>query len=342
MPFSLFLRGSIWYLKISEKGHIRWKSTGMTNKVDAQKFLIDFKLQKLKKPTKTPTTIKHSDQCLLSAFAKDCLMWSSSNHTCGSTDLMRWTLKNMIRVLGDIPIASINQLLIDRFKSVRMSEVKPVTVNIELRTLRSAFFQAKRWGLLQEVPISGKNLIKVPSDTVALSENDVEQLINSISDSWLRSLVIMAVHTGLRRNELCRLTWSDFDSVRGLLTIHESKSGKARCIPVSSTVVKMLEQLPKTCEYIFTQDGSHPLKGTWVTHAFKKWCRKLGFSEKVHFHTLRHTCASIMVRNGVSLYHASKVLGHSSVVVTEKYYAHMGVEDLRSAVNVVGSRISTI
>ncbi len=341
MAVSLFLRKSgIWYLKISNLGKITWKSTGTKDRKAARACLLQYSQQQV---TTKSSVSKNSDRSALtlSEFTAECMRWSLTNHRKSTTVMFRATLANFRRIVGDLPITDITLRNVDQFKAKRLTEVNSTSVNIELRTLRSALHQAKKWGLISEVPITGKNLLKVPSDTIALSESEVKQLLDSIQEPWLRSIVLVAVYTGLRRNELCRLTWSDFDESRGLLTVHESKAGKARCIPLSEGVTQILVSIPKTSDRIFTLDGKQPVQGSWVSHLFKRYCRKLGFSEKIHFHTLRHTCASIMVRNGVSLFHASKVLGHSSVVVTEKFYAHMGVEDLRSAVNVVGQLLQS-
>ncbi len=278
----------------------------------------------------------------LTVFRDECLSWSRSNHRPGTTTIYGNTFRNLLDIFGDIPIAKINERLIEQFKAARLISVKPVSVNVELRAIRSALNQAKRWELIDRVPITGKHLIKVPCDTIALSETEVNRLLDAILEPWFKAMVLLAVHTGLRRSEICRLIWNDYDSIRGLLTVHESKAGKSRCIPVSESVRVALKQLPQTSQYIFSINGEHMIGSSWVTHLFKRYCRKLGFSEKIHFHTLRHTCASIMVANGVSLYHASKVLGHSSVVVTEKFYAHISVEDLRGAVATIDRQLGSL
>ncbi len=300
-----------------------------------------FNYSQRRKKRHSGSVISTIESVTLSSFICECLSWSRSNHRPGTTTIYRNTFRNLIDIFGDIPIVKITERLIEQYKAARLTSVKPVSVNVELRAIRSALNQAKRWELINKVPISGKHLIKVPSDTVALSEIEVNRLLEAIQEPWFKAMVLLAVHTGLRRNEICRLTWNDYDDVRGLFTVHESKAGKSRCIPVSESVCVVLEQLPHTSQYIFSIDREHMIGSSWVTHLFKRYCRKLGLSEKIHFHTLRHTCASIMVANGVSLYHASKVLGHSSVVVTEKFYAHISVEDLRGAVEIIDRQLGS-
>jgi site-specific recombinase XerD len=83
-------------------------------------------------------------------------------------------------------------------------------------------------------------------------------------------------------------------------------------------------------EYVFTLNGKKILDG-WVSHAFKKAVRKAGVDSRLHFHSLRHTFATWLVQNGVGIYEVQKLLGHSSVAVTQ-VYAHLAPSELHGAV----------
>ena len=69
-----------------------------------------------------------------------------------------------------------------------------------------------------------------------------------------------------------------------------------------------------------------------VAKVFKKYAKKAALSEQVHFHSLRHTFASWLVQDGVSLYAVQKRLGHSSISVTQ-VYSHLQPEQLHETVN---------
>jgi len=85
------------------------------------------------------------------------------------------------------------------------------------------------------------------------------------------------------------------------------------------------------CKYVFHRSGKR-LTQSYVGHRFKRYVRRAGLSEKVRFHSLRHSFASWLVQKGASLYQVQQLLGHSDYRTTA-IYAHMDVESLTSAVD---------
>lgn len=71
-----------------------------------------------------------------------------------------------------------------------------------------------------------------------------------------------------------------------------------------------------------------------VSRQFKKVVRKSNLSEKIHFHTLRHSFASLQVQKGVSLYEVKELLGHEDLVTTQ-IYSHLQKQNLMEAVNLL-------
>jgi len=69
-----------------------------------------------------------------------------------------------------------------------------------------------------------------------------------------------------------------------------------------------------------------------VLHLFKRCVRKAGLSDKPHFHSFRHTFATWLVQEGVSIYELQKLLGHRSISVTQ-IHSHLAASELHSAVN---------
>jgi site-specific recombinase XerD len=84
-------------------------------------------------------------------------------------------------------------------------------------------------------------------------------------------------------------------------------------------------------ELVFHFKGK-AINPNWVSKTFKAYARKAGLNDKLHFHSLRHTFASWLVQDGVSIYEVQKLLGHSSVKVTE-VYSHLAASELHGAVN---------
>ncbi len=86
-----------------------------------------------------------------------------------------------------------------------------------------------------------------------------------------------------------------------------------------------------TSKYVFTVNGRNICKD-WVTHRSKYYVRKANLDSKLHFHSLRHTFATWLVQEGVSIYAVQKLLGHSSISVTQ-VYSHLAASELHGAVN---------
>lgn len=140
----------------------------------------------------------------------------------------------------------------------------------------------------------------------------------------------------MRKGEILTLTWEDVDFENNILTVKHtiSKSKKAKVIPISSKVRKLLlEQKLKSggSGYVFTFEGK-PIRD--VRRAFERACRRAsiyGF----RFHDLRHTAATRMIEAGVSIVAVSRVLGHAEIRTTMRY-AHPD-DSLRDAVEKLGN-----
>ena len=75
-----------------------------------------------------------------------------------------------------------------------------------------------------------------------------------------------------------------------------------------------------------------PYSTDYVSKSFKKACRAAGIEENIHFHSLRHSTASLLVQGGKSLYVVQNILGHASINTTQ-IYAHLQLETLREAID---------
>ena len=142
----------------------------------------------------------------------------------------------------------------------------------------------------------------------------------------------------MRRGEIINLRWCDIDFKRKTVNVQSNdsyhvKQGKMRTIPLNESAIHLLLQL-KNCQtsaYVFNIQQEK--RSAWyTTYMFKQYVYKLGLNEKLHFHSLRHTFASWLVQDGVSLYEVQKLLGHSNISVTQ-VYAHLQPERLHSTVN---------
>jgi site-specific recombinase XerD len=90
--------------------------------------------------------------------------------------------------------------------------------------------------------------------------------------------------------------------------------------------------------HVFRKPNGYPFTADYVSKKFKQICREAQIDGSIHFHSLRHSFASALVKSGVSIYTVKELMGHSSVSVTE-IYSHLQVEDLKQAVNIFNRKV---
>ncbi len=155
-----------------------------------------------------------------------------------------------------------------------------------------------------------------------LSAEEVKSVLNAAKNSKLYSLVATAIYTGMRFGELQRLEWQDIDFENNILTVHVSKSEKFRKIPLHGDLKAVLAKAMGTglCFNTVNFNGE-----------FKKIRTGSGIP-RFRFHDLRHTFASLLIKAGVNILTVSKLLGHSSVVVTQ-IYSHLYQDHIKEAID---------
>jgi site-specific recombinase XerD len=325
----LFKRSNgFYYIVYPEDGRRRWKSTGTHHKVEALKVLSDLKALLRARPA-TP---------LLSEFRKDFIAFATSNHAAATRDLFALSLKTLQKVCGDQLLSNYQLRHVDMYKTHRVASVSPVSVNAELRALRSAFGYAMRWGLLDDNPLRGLTLLRVPASAPAyLTTEAFGQLVSAIGQGWLKEIVVFSVMTGLRRAEVVSLRWQDVDPERGMLLVQSygnfrTKSDKVRAVPLTDEAAAILKKKHDrdASARVFMKDGEK-IAEDYLTKAFKSAVKKAGLDSRLHFHSLRHTFASWLVQNGAPLYEVQLLLGHSNIAVTQ-VYSHLQPEQLHRTV----------
>lgn len=146
-------------------------------------------------------------------------------------------------------------------------------------------------------------------------------------------LVVALLDTGMRYDEMAKLPWSSVDMETGVIRIYRSKVDSADTFYMTSRLIEVMrlrnENRSERARYVFEGKDGEP-RG-YVYQGIKKAMERAGLNEatvvaekggKVTIHTLRHTFASRLVQNGVSLAKVSKLLGHASITTTE-IYAHL-------------------
>ena len=181
----------------------------------------------------------------------------------------------------------------------------PNTRAIFIRTINACW----NWGLKQGL-IDKAN--KLEGDTRGeprqrvYTEHELDLLFNQITDEDFNAFVHFAYYTGARSGEIRSLSR---ENVLDESLVVRGKTGRR--------IVKLNSQAQKIIQH---QDPLWSYSKDYVSHSFKKEVRKLGIKDG-RFHDLRRTFGLNLIKQGMSIYKVSKLLGHSSVRTTEQHYA---------------------
>lgn len=156
----------------------------------------------------------------------------------------------------------------------------------------------------------------------ALREVDPVECVNK-NRAEMYDYVCLMLDTGTRPREMDKLAWKDIDFVNKVIRLYRPKVGNQSVIPMTERACSILQQRYKKRQtgYVFSNNTNtgHKSNGN---EAFRSACQRANL-KGVTPHTLRKTFASRLVSAGVPLFTVSKLLGHSSVAVTQSTYAHL-------------------
>jgi integrase len=227
--------------------------------------------------------------------------------------------------------------------------LSPRTVRYTHAVLRSALDQARRWKLLVENPALEMPLPRaVRREFQVLSREEAQRLASECRKDPQISVFLVALSTGLRPSEYLALRVSDFDSARSTLTITRTlerangkwtfaetkRPGSRRTVTLPEEVAELISALIaseplKPDDLIFHARGRGPIhERNLVQRWFKPFLKQAGLPN-IRLYDLRHTFATLSLREGVPSRVVSQQLGHASVAFTLEVYGHL-LEESRS------------
>ena len=289
---------------------------------------------------------------LLRDFITDTFLpWSKVNKRTWVHDEFR--SRPLIKALGNNPMDEISPILIEKYKrdrraskTARGGERAPSTVNRELELLSKVFSLAIDQGLSISNPCRKVKRFREDNERNRyLSDQEEARLLSVLTGprADLRPVVILAIHTGMRRGELLSLRWANVDFERGLIHVMNSqrektKSGHSRSIPMNQIARRELLGLYRQTghtEYVFFNDKTKNPR-TDLKHGFGSACRLAGL-EDFHFHDLRHTAATRLADAGTNTREIMAILGHRCIQTSARY-THATDEGLRRAMEALAQR----
>lgn len=327
----IYRRGKTWCVDYSYKGKCFRRAAGRSWKT-AELTLKDIEIRIAKGEN---LGIHEQRRVLLKDYAIEYLEYSRANKDEQSARRDGVSLKHLVASFGDQYLFTTTPNQIERYKEYRLENggVKPATINREIACLSNMFTKAVEWGYASQSPAKGVRLFKEPPGRLRyLQPEEMTALLNQCSPH-LRSIVLTALHTGMRLSEILNLRWSSVNLKMQSITVENSKNNERRIIPTNPTLYQELKKLSlhKRSDFVYsTQTG---LPYTNIRKGFVAACKRAGIRD-FRFHDLRHTFASRLVMSGASLRAVQQLLGHREISMTMRYW-HLSRQHLQEAVGML-------
>ncbi|HWN11634.1 MAG TPA: site-specific integrase [Pyrinomonadaceae bacterium] len=259
------------------------------------------------------------------------LPWAKGNKRSCRDDV--WRSGVLIEYFGTQRMDEISPFQIERFKQERRAGLTwrgtlrtPASVNRELEVLSRIFSIAIDNGMNIQNPCRKVKLLRMDNQRNRYLSEDEETRLMAIlvgRRAHLRSIVILALHTGMRRGEILSLRWNQIDFARGLILVQRTKSGRDRMIPMNSIIRETLAAIRGQA----TDDQVFPIND--VKRSFVYACGKAKIAD-FHFHDLRHTAATRLADRGADAFQIAAILGHATIQMSARY-THATDHGLRRA-----------
>jgi integrase len=237
----------------------------------------------------------------------------------------RYRIERLVELFGKRRISEITTWDAEKLKADLGKSLAPATVNRLLGNARHMFAMATKWEDLPKNPFAGVKLLHVPDVKERILTADEElhliKACDKVRAPHLKSLIVLALNTGMRRGEILGLTWGQIDLERRMIHVQDSKTKSSnRMIPMNETVFDLLSKLEKSRQgdLVFPSHRKvgHPFRDPKI--AFRKAVRLSGIPH-IRFHDLRHSFATRLVRAGVDLITVQQLLGHAKITMTARY-----------------------
>jgi len=330
----LFKRNKVWWMTFSHSGRQIRRSTGTTDRRLAEAILGKVKVKLIEGEhfdllEEQERTVKE----MLERYAQERALGTNA------VGIRRdqGVLTHLLPVFGSMVLAQVTPKSIAAYRTQRQVEkAKPATIVKELGLFKAAFNVAIReWEWCRDNPVRRVSMGRVNNARVRYVDDGTFERICFACPAWLKPIVVVARYTGMRRENLVTLTWSQVDLTRRVVVLEHTKNGDRLGLPLCDPAAKVLEDLRRKRgprERVFVGADGEPVTGDAVGIAFKRACRHASVTD-FRFHDLRHTFASVLVQRGVDLYRVQRLLGHRDGRMTQRY-AHLAPENLREAVQV--------
>lgn len=332
---AIYQRGDNWYIDFSFKGQRVRESIGPSRK-DAEKVIAKRKTEIVENRyldiRKEPDPVKFHD------FAKEYRTWAMVNKKPSTCSRELYTMRMFDREFEGKYLHEITTWQIEKWKSERRKTCEAASVNRDLCLLKHMFTMALKWGKVKENPVKDVKRFKGETKRVRyLMPGEIQKLLSNCDDllrGYLKPIVTVAVHTGMRKGEIQSLTWPQVNFEQGIITLYDTKNHERRDIPMNETVKTTLKGIERKGDLIFPSRTGTRIEDAQIHIAFHEALTKSEITD-FRFHDLRHTFASnLVMQEGVELNDVRELLGHKRMEMTLRY-AHLSPRHKTRVINIL-------
>lgn len=233
----------------------------------------------------------------------------------GTQDNYRRSIEPLVKDFGHMPIATLESKHIQRWTDEL--EDTPRTANALLTTLRLLLNYGMKRGMVkdnQALLVDPTRYKKKPYRPWSDKEIDI-MTGPEAGDGALP--VLLGLYTAQRRGDVLAMKWTAYDGET--IAVKQSKTGTELAIPVHPILRAALDMEPRRSEYICTRPDGKPWRASHFSHSFAKARERLGLSDSLHFHGLRHTAASRLAEAGCSHAEIQAITGHKTIAMVAHY-----------------------
>lgn len=244
--------------------------------------------------------------------------------------------------IGHIKLASLRPDHLQSLYSLKLeSGLSKRTVQYIHSVIRRALNQAVKWGLLYRNPTAAVTPPKPKKKTPkTLTAEQVKQFFNAVSEHRYYPIYVIAVTMGLRKSEILGLRWQDVDLDQGTVSINHivteiqgvihtgrpKTESSRRTVAMPDVVREVLQEHREATDgtegLVLTTSSGRAISQRNLTRHFHAALEDAGL-EKMRFHDLRHTAATLLLKENVHPKIVQELLGHSSITLTLDTYSHV-------------------
>ncbi len=323
-----------YFMKFQLNGQRIYESTKTSNKRLAEEIYLNRRHEVINGITAASGKKNTEKEYTFADLAGKYIEWMSGRQK--GAKVKGYIIGMLLKKLDNIKLSQISIVDIEKLQGDYLKRKSKISyINKILSVLRAMLNKALDWDMITEDVLKRVRKVKQLKGENKrlryLSEDEAEMLIDNC-EGYLRTVVITALNTGMRKGEILGLTWSRVDLKNRIILLDKTKNGERREIPINQTLYDTLSGLTRhiKCDYVFynpkTQKAYDNLKRSWQTALRKSHI--LDF----HFHDLRHTFASWLVMKGIDLTTVKELLGHKDIKMTLRY-SHLSKSHIKNAIN---------